>query len=542
MKTKQYIFDTMLFCASAAFISCSSENDEIVQTPVEPTAEEVFTTITVGAPTIEADGAGKTRVAFTYDDGMTMEWEASDNIYISSFGLGTGSGSTPNISYNRKGSATYTTTEGGATATFTTESDLDDGKKTGYYVISYNLDISSNPHKTYGYNAWKKKVIATEQTQAGNDNTAHLKDNYMALLLNVNSYTDPTFSQTWATANKSDALPEHSEVEKTTGTVPVSEVGKFIQSSCLKFDFQLPMDANLTAVKKMVVEAKNSSDENANIFYNTSDHSDSPTNTITLNFTGLDTFSGNVKSQNLVGYFMLPAADWTIPANTTLNVKVFYGTGASDYIAKALTITSEKTLAAGKLGVFKSAKTTGWTGTSTSKLWSFNTLTTGAKYDTESNSAIQVEESGLYMIGAKNSSNRSVSIAEGSGTKTFSNDAGGNSVTISKYAVIPQFSDMTLATALSSYHSATDSGNDFRGQITFDVTQAGTLYVIAKAASGGTMKVVFQATDGTYGAETTSTSTSDTELSCVATDPGTFRLYSATKGMNVYAIKFVPSN
>lgn len=521
MKTKQYLFGTMLFCASAAFISCSSSEEDNIISPVQP--DEGLTTITVGSPTIVQDGAD-TRMTFTYDSGLKMEWEADDAIQIAGYNSAN--------SYRRSFTADYKAVSSGSSSTF--EKISGSPTTTGHYNIGYLKGKTFTTQTGYsrdnssfggsaenGYTTWQSSLtFATTQTQAGNNNTAHLKNNYVCILQNVNAYDSPTFSNSWAESHD----------------------GNFYQSSCLKFDFQLPMDANLTAVKKMVVEAKNSSDENANIFYNTSDHSDSPTNTITLNFTGLDTFNGNVKSQNLVGYFMLPAADWTIPANTTFNVKVFYGTGASDYIAKALTITSEKTLAAGTLGVFKSAKTTGWTGTSTSKLWSFNTLDVKYYWNSSANSANQVESSGLYFIGGTDQAN-SVRVTTGSGTKTFSNDAGGNSVTISQYAIIYQNSNMEdLSTALSTYHSATDTGDNFCGQITLDVEQAGKLYVIAKAVSGGTMKVVFQANDGTYGAETTSTSTSDTELSCTATGAGTFRLYSATKGMNVYAIKFVPSN
>lgn len=370
MKTKQYLFGTMLLCANAAFISCSSSDDEIT-TPIQE--ESKITIITVGAPTIDPDRAN-TRTAFTDDtensNGLKISWLDTETIQISSFAAGSITDEEGvSKSFNRQATINYTSTGSGEreSATFTGTDFSQDKYKTGDYVIAYGVDLTVSSPTKYGYNTWKVKEIPTEQTQTGGASnsltnvTRHLKSNYMALLLNVNSYSDVTFSQDWATAHKA-TMDAHQQTEKIVGSgaVPTTEEGKFVQSSCLKFDIATPKYENL-AKSITKIEAIASS----NIFYKRADHNDSPVNSLTLNISGINSFGGDTKERTLVGYIMLPAADWEIPAGTTLTVKVYFNntnTSKTGNISKTITFDSKKTLNTGKLGIIK-LKSTGWTTT-----------------------------------------------------------------------------------------------------------------------------------------------------------------------------------
>lgn len=317
-----YISITVLVAASMLNMSCSNSDDELTNPNMG------IKSMIIGAPVISSEAAS-TRGTFIDNDGLTMEWASGDKIYVTPF---------KGASYNRQnGSSTWSTTGSGATATFTSSDDIDDLPNDCSYVISIGCNLTN---KTYAY--WKTEEINNilNQGQGGNGSTTHLKNYYRAYLLNVNTYNSPTFNQTWATAHKGPSTAYG------TSNPASAEQGLFLQSACLKIKLTLPQYSSLaTTIKKLVLTAS------SNIFFTRADHSDGGVNSNTLRFSSIKTFGGDTADKDLIGYIILPPATWTIPNNTTMNLQVFYGDGDSDYIVKTITFTSEKTVAAGKLGV-----------------------------------------------------------------------------------------------------------------------------------------------------------------------------------------------
>ena len=328
----------ILACISC-FISCSKDNDDNLLNK----EKDSFITVKVGAPTIETDGRGNTRVALEYDDGLKMTWEASDQIKIIRYKVGSGSESGKK-SYNRQqGDQTWTTAAGGTTATFTgTAPDAAEA-----YVIAYNAD----------YN-WKSTNYHQSLTQAGNNNTAHLKNGYRALLLNVSSYNDNgiTFSDAWAQAHI-PTLPAYTQVEKVDGTIPDNELAHFIQSSCLKVELTLPNTIDVKSINRLLVKATSRIFKKA--YGGGSGESNTTTDAI-VDFTGISDISTD--SYKLTAYIMLGLSDTEIPASEKIQFRVYYGEtyNSSNYYVKSITMpSSPKTLSAGKLGTF-TLKNTGW--------------------------------------------------------------------------------------------------------------------------------------------------------------------------------------
>lgn len=329
MKTKQYLFGTILFCATAAFVSCSSSEEDNIITPVQP--DEGLTTITVGSPTIVQDGAD-TRMTFAYDSGLKMEWEANDAIQIAGYNSSN--------SYKRSFTADYKAKTAGSSSTF--EKISGSPTTTGHYNIGYlkGKTFSDQSGSGYardytsfggddndGYTTWQSSLtFSTTQTQAGNNNTAHLKNNYVCLLQNVNAYDSPNFSTTWAESHD----------------------GNFYQSACLKFDLTLPEDYKGKTITSLTFACGGST----NWVKTTYSAESATTNTLTLNFSDV-TLGDDCK---LVGYFMMGLADQTLPSGKAFYVKV-YISGLSDskkYIQRSLSVgASDKTIHAGKLAIVK---------------------------------------------------------------------------------------------------------------------------------------------------------------------------------------------
>lgn len=498
MKTKQYLFGTMLLCANAAFISCSSSDDEITQTPVEPTAEEVFTTITVGAPTIESDGAsGKTRVAFEYSSGLNMNWQADDQIRI-----------TP----SNEGAKKYTATGAGATTTFTGKAF---SNPTAPYTITIGSTYSGETETKAAIDTWvSRKEIETTQTQAGNSNTAHLHRNYQALLDGVNTIENITFSQAWATAH-----------ENSSGS------GVFSQSACLKLNFTLPI--LVSTIKKVVLTSS------GNIF-KTKNNGSSTTNTLTLNFTGLE---GETSNYNLVGYFMLAAAE-TDFSNSTLRIQVFYGDGATDYIYRDLSFGDSNTLSAGTLGTFK-LNNSKWLDMANRLTYTFNSTAVQTFTSSGDNAATEIT-TGFYVKYGK-ASGTTIDISEEACNVNFS--SGSPQIPATKKAAIQNFSSRLsdFKGALSSYRSASWTHNYCRGTIALDVAKSGKLYVYAKTShnysDGRYVGTIFQNSSTiAYTEETVNATTSGLEIVHEATGAGTFHIYDngSSTSAYIYAVEFIP--
>lgn len=338
MKTKQYLFGTMLFCASAAFISCSNSDDDIT-TPVQP--EKVINSITVGAPTIEPDGTGKTRVSFSYDSGLKMEWEAGDGL------MGTGYYQKAEDNWYRSFSKSGSATTAGEQTTFSLDGWTDlSAKTTPAYTITYHpgQSTSGENHTT----EWKTATISSSQSQAGNDNTAHLKANYYAILQNINSITasDITFSSDWAASHAASKALHDGE-----------ELGKFYQNSCLKLDLMVPYKIEsraLSDVDAIRLRLYDSGGTSAQFQWKNDGTGDKQYQLdLSLSDISLDGVD-ETHPLHLIAYVMLPIHDWTLTSGTVVNVGVKRDGDSGHYFVKKMAaLGSAWTLEAGKLGIIK---------------------------------------------------------------------------------------------------------------------------------------------------------------------------------------------
>lgn len=339
MKRINISFGTMIICASAAFISCSSSEDDNTITPAQP--EKFITSLTVGAPTIVQDGAD-TRMTFAYDGGLKMEWEAGDGL------MGTGYYQKEADNWYRNFTKPGSAETAGAQTTFKLDgwNDLSD-KTTPAYTITYHPGQSTGESHT---TEWKTATISNSQSQAGNDNTAHLKANYYAILQNINSIeaSEITFSSDWA-ASHAASKPLHDG----------EELGKFYQSSCLKFDLTLPANTKVTSIRRIRLRTYESNGTSTKrTIYWKNDHSDGTVSyQADLAITGLESVDCS-SGYHLIGYMMLPVHDWTLPAGTVVYVGIDYD-GEHFYAKKMAALTSDWTLKAGNLGVIK-LNSTGW--------------------------------------------------------------------------------------------------------------------------------------------------------------------------------------
>lgn len=326
MKKNSILFGLALLGATTAFVSCTNDNDDILN-PVE---EEGLTTITVGAPTIETEGS-KTRVTFTYDNGLKMAWEAGDIIKCTGY-RDKNDGNGWKAGYNNKQATAKTT---GTTSEFTPDGWTDLSTYTHAYSILYGTSANKSREQ------FETASVPNEQTQAGNNNTEHLKANYWAYLKNVSTNSNITFSETWA--------------ENHAASKPIDEgddCGQFIQSSCLKFDLKLP--STLTAITKVVLVGKSG---NKLIQEKGGSGKD-----WTLNVTGLgagDGFNAIKESgePHFIGYVMLPPCDQTISVDSKWEVRVFYD--GSNKIYKPFDVAANTKINAGTLAVIK-MNSTGW--------------------------------------------------------------------------------------------------------------------------------------------------------------------------------------
>ncbi len=334
MRKTIFFSSIAVLCAATSLVSCSNDDDTLVA----PT-EEGLTTITVGAPSITTDG-GTTRVSFAYDDGLNINWKEGDVITCSGY-------RTKDDEWGRGYTRTATADADGATTTFTAGTawtDLSTNSPYSYTITYYSAGNGSSNHVT----TWKTAAVSSSQSQAGNDNTDHLAANYYAILQNVNSISDISFSSTWAAAHASTQAINDGE-----------ELGKFYQSSCLKFDLTLPANTTVTSIKKIRLRTYDSDGTTTKrTIYWKNDHSDSQAAyQADLTITGLETVDCS-SGYHLIGYMMLPVHDWTLPTGTVVYVGIDYD-GSHWYYKKMAALTSDWTLTAGNLGVIK-LNSTGW--------------------------------------------------------------------------------------------------------------------------------------------------------------------------------------
>lgn len=340
MDNKKLFYSAIALFASFTFFSCSNDSDEVGNI-IEN--EKTITSINVGCPSIETEGSSATtRVTFEYDKGLKMEWEAGDVIVCNGW-------RTKDASFARGYTRDATADAAGATTTFTTSSAwtaYTTETPYTYTIIYHNGWDKDNPSKGAHTSNWKSATISNTQTQAGNDNTAHLKENYYAILQNINTISDITFSSEWANDHAA-------AIEINTG----EGKGKFIQNGCIKLDLTLPANTKTTKIYGVRIRAfEGGTTTGRYIFYRKADKSDSPQNSLNLKMTGIPDDT-NTAAYNLVGYIMLPPVDLTIPANTDLNIQIAYdgevGAGGVHYYSRTVNVASETTIKAGKLTVIK---------------------------------------------------------------------------------------------------------------------------------------------------------------------------------------------
>lgn len=330
MKTNNILLKLALLCISVVFVGCSNDDDDInIDVPVE----EGLTSITVGAPTISTDG-NSTRVSFAYDNGLNINWKKGDVITCSGY-------RTKDAAWGRGYTRTATADADGATTTFTAGTawtDLSNLPPYSYTITYYSAGDGNSNHVT----AWKTATVSSSQTQAGNNNTDHLAANYYAILQNVNSISDIAFSSNWASSHAATKAINDGE-----------ELGKFYQSSCLKFDLTLPANTKVTAINKIRLRTYESDGTTTKrTIYWKNDHSDSQVAyQADLTITGLETVDCS-SGYHLIGYMMLPVHDWTLPAGTVVYVGIDYD-GSHYYSKKMAALASDWTLTAGSLGVIK---------------------------------------------------------------------------------------------------------------------------------------------------------------------------------------------
>lgn len=338
---KRYYFICSIMICAAAFLtsSCSNDNEDNVLK-----SEEGISVITIGAPTIEVDNAGKTRMTFAYDNGLEMAWEANDAVQIAGYNSSN--------SYKRTFTKDYKADNTASSSSFskmgdaiTTASCYNVGYLKGCTFEnrsssspSYERDNSSfGGSSENGYETWKSSCsVSNNPTQAGNDNTNHLKSNFVCVLEKITSGIEsPTFSSSWATTHG----------------------GNFYQSACLKLILTLPANSTYTGISKIVLTTLNSSDEPQSYIKKNYDGTENTSNiTLTIgDFTSESLTSG----LTFTGYIMLNPIGLTMDNNSKMKFEVYFGSDTSKYIYKTITLTSGVSLAGGKLGVI-TLNNTGW--------------------------------------------------------------------------------------------------------------------------------------------------------------------------------------
>lgn len=343
---KRYFWLSSLVICVTAFLACgcSKENNEVEKAP-----DEGLKVITVGAPTIENNTAGTTRMSFNYSSGLVMAWEADDAIQISGYD------NTP----TRKKSTSYKASSSGTTSEFTVIPDENFSTiATTYYQYSLGYfanKTNATPKTDIGYtkesylgtndpSSWKSafKIDAT-QTQTGNNGTSHLKNNYMCVLQSITSgITAPVFSSTWA----------------------ANHGGEFYQSSCLRLDLTLPKTSDYVGISKILIQTRNESKETEAIIYRNFSKTEGPISALTLNMEDLGAMDFSTTNQNVIAYIMLSAAGIELTADHYIQVRVYFSKDSSNntttnYWYRDVKIHDTISLSNGKLGVIK-LNSTGW--------------------------------------------------------------------------------------------------------------------------------------------------------------------------------------
>ncbi len=279
-----------LLCLSLT-LSCQKDSLEEATSPVE---KGKAGTMTVSAVIPEGmEDVEKVSLSYLTSGGLGLGWQAGDAIRI--------------IGDNNE---VFTIQDG-----FTAHSAEFSGNRVSgnsfdvYYPSKYN-----ETHFIQGRDY-------TGQTQAGNDDTAHLE--YNALLCGVNSLENISFSADWASAHG----------------------GSFLQNGAILFWLQLP-DA-ISTVSKVVLSAD---DE---IFYSTND-SGSATATLSLNLSGVDVSADN---HILRAYMMTSWQSVVTTAATTFTVDVY--TGEAEYYRRSFQ-PGAMTIPGGRLNTIQ-LNNSGWT-------------------------------------------------------------------------------------------------------------------------------------------------------------------------------------
>lgn len=340
----------LLFAGILSILSCTNDNDEV--NPVPATSKGI-TSITIGAPSFEAEGA-TTRIGFTYDNGLKLQWAAGDEITITDASSNT---------------ATFRTTTGGGTASFEKISgaNLVEGST---YTISYTGSSINNSGK-----------ISTEQTQNGNNDLRHLTNNYQATLSNVNSLEDVEFNSTWATSHS----------------------GTFKQSACLKLDLTLPINSKLTAIKKVTISATNGGSAKNDFYTNLGN---AATNSLTLNFDNLNSINGNVDPYHLIGYIMVGGDNGTTHGGIRYatydvwNIQVYYGNGENDYLSREIQFNKTGKIENGKLGKvgISNKWKYGWLDYDEASTWTFDSEETATISELTSYSGLYARATSTHTL------------------------------------------------------------------------------------------------------------------------------------------------
>lgn len=349
MKQKSIFIGAVILCTVAATIcGCSNENNELIPAPGK---QENSLLMTVGAPTI-TDGA-QTRVSFDYSDGLVMSWVKDDVIKCSGFRK-----DNAEDSWARSFTRDATAQSDGTSVEFIQTSPWSDLKNYNYYTytITYHGSTSFNPSGEIHHYKWLEQSIPTVQTQTGNDNKKHLKDNYYAVLQNVNTFSDIAFSTAWASSHAATAASYIPTGDSDKNKTMATTLGTFYQSSCVKFDLTLPVlstDED-TPISKIVLSASSKTpydSENMYSAFYTTNRGSGAGNTITLNLTEV-TVDADAKG-HVVGYIMLPVYGLRYSKDHTWRIAVYYGDG-TDYIYKDKSFAGGSTLCTdGKLYVIK---------------------------------------------------------------------------------------------------------------------------------------------------------------------------------------------
>lgn len=485
-----------MICAVAFLTSsCSNENDNIIS-PSNSENHEGFTTITVGAPTINYDAA-TTRMAFEYNNGLELTWTGSEYVRMRGWHY-----DSKWIQKDIK-STTITPSVDRKTASITYNGSFD--TQTVYSAVI----APSESGCTNLLNSWETGFnFATEQTQSGNGNTSHLASNYVAIIKYVSSDAKSGFSFTnsWAS--------NHAYANSPSKTAVTDSLGFFQQSACLKLDLTLPVQVK--QVKKVVLVADN------NIF-KTKNNGSQVTNTLTLNFSDIS----SDETYQLIGYIMLAAAT-TDFSNTTLAIKVYTGDGDNDYIYRTLTFGSGKALQPGTLGVI-TLKNTGWLNESIATTWTFDSFTTNDVLSTTSVYSYDNDTSSddnilLYISG--HSAENGAKIQAVSGNILIA----GKTVPYTKSLYIPGGNtSSTVGRSVSTY--TTD-------RVAFQAPSAGMVYAYMKGTTATPKRYLIIDVNGTQDNTETTGSAQLVSKSVAAND----NIFMGTSGgaATFYVIKFVP--